>query len=38
VSESKLALVIATAGVILQGIAVWQNRKPKKRKGRHKRE
>ncbi|SFM98306.1 hypothetical protein SAMN05421671_4531 [Pimelobacter simplex] len=37
-SESKLTLAIAALGVILQGIAVWQNRKPRKPKGRHKRE
>lgn len=37
-SESKLTLAIAALGVILQGITVWQNRKPNRRKGRHRRE
>lgn len=37
-SESKLTLAFAAVGLILQGIAVWQNRKPKRSKGRHKRE
>lgn len=37
-SESKLTLAAAIIGMILQAITVWQNRKPKKRPGRHRRE